>query len=267
LKTNFLVFIELYLSCCKELSLIILYLIFMFLAQSNFMRLFKFFSVFALGLVITACGKIWFEKREAWRDEVESRCMKAELVELSPFITRAKPIDGPGACGLNQPLKVSGLITGSVSLKPAATLVCQMIPTLDQWLLEAVQPAAQKWFGMSVIELRTGSYACRNQNNQFGGKNSEHAYGNAMDIFSFTFENRQVVSIATGWNGSSLEQAFLREIFTQACSFFSTVLGPGADAFHYDHFHVDLARHNADFSKRICKPRPETFPTPLITKP
>jgi hypothetical protein len=30
------------------------------------------------------------------------------------------------------------------------------------------------------------------------------------------------------------------------------VLGPGADPFHYDHFHIDLARHSK--GRRICKP-------------
>jgi hypothetical protein len=32
------------------------------------------------------------------------------------------------------------------------------------------------------------------------------------------------------------------------------VLGPGADAFHYDHLHIDLARHDPRGDRRICKP-------------
>jgi hypothetical protein len=36
-----------------------------------------------------------------------------------------------------------------------------------------------------------------------------------------------------------------------ACSVFTTVLGPAYDANHRDHFHLDLARHNAE--GRICK--------------
>jgi hypothetical protein len=209
---------------------------------------------------------MWLEKREPWRDEVENRCMSAGLVTLSDHITRAKPIDGPGVCGLNQPLRVTGLSEGAIALKPAATLVCQMVPTLDQWLLEKVQPAAQHWFGAAVTDMKIGSYACRAQNNQRSNKSSEHAYGNALDIFSFTLADGRLITIAQGWKGESRDQAFLREVFTEACGLFNTVLGPGADAFHYDHFHLDLARHNANFSRRICKPRPETFEKPLISK-
>ena len=32
------------------------------------------------------------------------------------------------------------------------------------------------------------------------------------------------------------------------------MLGPGSDAFHYDHFHIDLARHDPRGERRICKP-------------
>ena len=34
---------------------------------------------------------------------------------------------------------------------------------------------------------------------------------------------------------------------------FFAVLGPNADKFHHDHFHVDLARHGRDGAGRICK--------------
>jgi hypothetical protein len=38
-----------------------------------------------------------------------------------------------------------------------------------------------------------------------------------------------------------------------ACGWFTTVLGPGADAAHAEHFHFDIARHgNSDFY-RICE--------------
>src|ERR671921_639749 len=39
-----------------------------------------------------------------------------------------------------------------------------------------------------------------------------------------------------------------------ACGYFTTVLGPGADAFHYDPLHIDLARHDPRGERAICKP-------------
>ena len=40
--------------------------------------------------------------------------------------------------------------------------------------------------------------------------------------------------------------------------YFTTVLGPGADVFHYNHIHLDLANHGATDTgpRRICKPTP-----------
>jgi hypothetical protein len=83
-------------------------------------------------------------------------------------------------------------------------------------------------------------------------RTSEHAFGNAVDVFSFRLNDGRTVTVKDGWRGAPEEQNFLREIFVGACEHFSTVLGPGADMFHYDHFHIDLARHSK--GRRICKP-------------
>jgi hypothetical protein len=42
-----------------------------------------------------------------------------------------------------------------------------------------------------------------------------------------------------------------------ACARFTTVLGPGSDGYHENHFHVDLAQRRGDY--RLCQwnlPRP-----------
>ena len=62
------------------------------------------------------------------------------------------------------------------------------------------------------------------------------------------------MSVVKGWKGDPAEQEFLREAFVGACRYFTTVLGPGSDAFHYDHLHLDLARHNPRGERRVCKP-------------
>src|SRR5262249_48941527 len=66
------------------------------------------------------------------------------------------------------------------------------------------------------------------------------------------------------------ERAFLRHVHAGACQYFNTVLGPGADAFHYNHIHVDLAHHaiQQDGTMRhICKPVPEPWTDPLAQPP
>ena len=38
-----------------------------------------------------------------------------------------------------------------------------------------------------------------------------------------------------------------------ACTYFMTVLGPDADKFHQNHFHVDLGCHGKTCTYRICE--------------
>ena len=207
-----------------------------------------------LGTGLAGCGKFQKPQRAAWRDQAEAACLATRQVQLSAYVSlRGKPIDGPGTCGMEKPLKVQAFGNGGIGLTSSATLSCPVVATTDKWLAEVVQPAAQNVLGAQVIEMRAGSYSCRAMNNGSGtSRTSEHAYGNAVDVFSFRLNDGRNITVKDGWRGSPEEQNFLREVFVGACAHFSTVLGPGADLFHYDHFHIDLARHAR--GRKICKP-------------
>ena len=71
---------------------------------------------------------------------------------------------------------------------------------------------------------------------------------------SFKLADGYVITVKGGWRGTEAEQGFLREVFLGACQRFTTVLAPGSNVFHYDHIHVDLARHDPRGLKRICQP-------------
>ena len=132
---------------------------------------------------------------------------------------------------------------GPVEIKPAATLACPIVSALDRWLADAVQPAARRWFGVPVIEIRQiSAYSCRGMNGQPGARISEHAFGNALDIASFILADGRKITVKDGWRGSPEEQGFLRDVQGAACEQFTTVLAPGSNRFHYDHIHVDLMR-------------------------
>ena len=83
---------------------------------------------------------------------------------------------------------------------------------------------------------------------------SEHAFGNALDIASFTLADGRIVTVKNGWNGLPEEQGFLRDIQGAACDQFNTVLAPGSNVFHYDHIHIDLMRRRS--GDRACNPGP-----------
>ena len=81
---------------------------------------------------------------------------------------------------------------------------------------------------------------------------SEHAFGNALDISAFVLADGRRITVKNGWRGMPEEQGFLRDIQAGACQLFNTVLAPGSNALHYDHFHVDLMRRSS--GRVICQP-------------
>ncbi len=133
--------------------------------------------------------------------------------------------------------------SGPVAVKPVATLACPIVSVLDRWLADAVQPAALRWFGARVVEIKQiSAYSCRGMNGDSRAHISEHAFGNALDIAAFTLADGRRVSVKDGWKGLPEEQGFLRDIQAAACQHFNTVLAPGSNVYHYDHIHVDLMR-------------------------
>jgi len=213
-----------------------------------------FVALSLTGLGLTGCGLFRFEQREPWRAQAEEACLSQRLVQPSAYMALTSKIDGPGACGMDHPFKVSAFNNGAVGLKSKVTLACPIIPQIDSWLDEIVRPAAQMYFGVPLADIKAGSYSCRPRNNQSGAKTSEHAFGNAMDVMAFVLADGREINVERGWRGDPSEQEFLREAFVGACRYFTTVLAPGSDAFHYNHIHIDLARHDPRGARRICKP-------------
>jgi hypothetical protein len=167
----------------------------------------------------------------------------------------APPAQAPAA---NEPIPPLGppamtASAGPVAVHPAATLACPIVAELDKWISEAVQPAAQRWFGVPVVEIKQiSSYSCRGMNGNPNAHISEHAFGNALDIAEFDLADGHKVSVQYGWHGSPEEQGFLHDVQGAACRDFTTVLAPGANVYHYNHIHVDLMRR----ARRpvICEP-------------
>src|SRR5262245_17133148 len=303
--------------------------------------------------VLAGCSGRFFAEREAWRSEAEAACFNSGSVSEGAGKVRIEPINGPGACGADFPLKVSSLGVGAplafdeprppsniplpwptgpipfdrspryptptepapadraaapyfvdrprydrplpldprpqpdeavrqppapyyppvrarprpatpaptraravtpVAVMPAATLACPLVSVLDQWIDAAVQPSALRWFGQPVIEIKQiSSYSCRGMNGNPNARISEHAFGNALDIASFTLADGRMIVVKDSWYGAPQEQAFLRDVQGAACDRFTTVLAPGSDSYHFDHIHVDLMRRAS--GHRACNPQ------------
>jgi hypothetical protein len=146
-----------------------------------------------------------------------------------------------GGCAIPNPWRMRSL--SGVALSEPATLNCGEVAAVDAWLNSAVQPAAARHFRERVVAIEVAaSYSCRARNNVRGSRMSEHGFGNAIDIAAFTLADGRKVSVEDGWSGSGDEAAFLRTVRAGACGDFSTVLGPGTDRQHRNHFHLDLAQ-------------------------
>ena len=217
-------------------------------------------------LVLCGCGWIEHEERPAWRTQAENLCLSRGLVKASAYIELEPEINGPGICGLTHPFKVSALGNGAVSVAKPVTVDCSMIPALEAWLAEVVQPSAQARLGSDVAEIEAfGGYSCRSVDNISGARLSEHSFGNAIDIAGFRLADGREISIVRDWRkAETQEAAFLRDIHGGACQHFTTVLGPGADIFHYNHFHLDLAMHGSTDTgpRHYCRPAPDSMPSP-----
>src|SRR6476646_5052832 len=152
--------------------------------------------------------------------------------------------------------QTAGPMTPAV-LTPPATLACPIVSALDHWVSEGVQPAAMRWFGTPVTEIKQiSAYSCRGMVGSGGSGISEHAFGNAIDIAAFTLSDGRRVTVEAGWHGTPEEQGFLRDVHLAACNHFSTVLAPGYNAAHYNHIHVDLMRRAS--GDRPCRPEAMT---------
>ncbi len=220
---------------------------------------------------LSGCGFLEHAERPAWRTQAEEACLARKLVQPSAYIIAAHEIDGPGICGLTHPFKVSAIANGAIAVDPPVMIDCAMIPALESWLADTVQPLAQTRFGQPVVGLSVfGSYSCRSVDNIEGAQLSEHAFGNAIDVAGFKLADGRSVSIVADWKkADSQEAAFLHEAHAGACQVFTTVLGPGADVFHYNHFHLDLAMHGATNTgpRRYCKPAPAPDLLPAPARP
>jgi hypothetical protein len=177
-----------------------------------------------------------------------SPCSKI-LREIATF----KPlpdIAGPGECGATDRVELEAIKMpdGSrVKVAPAATLRCPMAEAIAEWVRNDLGQAALD-HGSPLRTLMVGtSYQCRPRNGVKGAKISEHGRGNAVDLAGLKLANGTTIDLTR----PEISKAFREKARVGACGRFTTVLGPGADAQHEDHIHVDLVARSRGY--RMCQ--------------
>ncbi|TIP27542.1 MAG: extensin family protein [Mesorhizobium sp.] len=153
------------------------------------------------------------------------------------FEERKAEHDAAVGCSIPYPIALKTL-GKSLDINPETELNCQMAEAAARFAADIVQPAAKAELGAELKSVgQASAFVCRHRNG--GGKLSEHAFGNALDIASFTLSDGRRIDI--GPAPPEKEARFLNAIRKAACGPFKTVLGPGSDADHSLHLHLDLA--------------------------
>ena len=185
-------------------------------------------------------------------DEAALASCEAELRKLGAVFDRQDSIRGENGCGIAAPYSIEQIVPG-VSLSPASQLRCQTALALARWMDGVVVPATEALpDAVSLARLNHGStYVCRRRNNSAAGKMSEHAIGNAIDIMSFEFRDRDPIPVSPRAGDGTVEEAFQRAVRGGACLHFTTVLGPGSNASHADHLHLDIIKRKRGY--RLCE--------------
>jgi hypothetical protein len=160
---------------------------------------------------------------------------------------------GGFACGAHDAIVYQKGPTG-LSISPPALMTCRMALALVR-LEMLLQEVAQRELGTSIKRAhQVGTYSCRKMV-RFDFV-SEHSYGNAIDIGSFTLADGRKVSVKSHFGKLDAEPPdakarFLREVGSAAFDrdIVSVSLGPYWDTLHRDHFHFDMARYRVDGSR------------------
>lgn len=177
-------------------------------------------------------------------DEVDCR---KELKRLGVAYTDLPSIH-EGQCGIDHPVKVSAI--GSVKMKPAATLTCNMAASFATWTKRELVPAARwrYWSGVKAIH-QGSSYSCRNIAGE--GVLSEHGKGNALDVMSIELNNGKDIDVRKPGLFAFRTRGFLNTVRADGCGYFTTVLGPGYNYDHRNHFHFDVKNRRNGY--RACR--------------
>lgn len=171
-------------------------------------------------------------------------------------VAKVLPPIEDGQCRLASPLSLSAVMVNGreVPISGEVTTDCGMATQLPLWLADIDgRMTANGGAGLKSVAVGT-SYACRPVNHVTGGKLSFHGLGDALDIVGFTRVDGETVTVGPDWgDGTSDKARLLRFAHDAACSRFTTVLGPEADAEHKDHLHLDLGCHGKTCTARLCQ--------------
>ncbi|PPD15517.1 MAG: hypothetical protein CTY25_06010 [Methylobacterium sp.] len=145
--------------------------------------------------------------------------------------------------------KISGL---SIAFSDRPRVSCAMAEKFAYFSRDIVAPLARGIFDRDLVAISTGpGHECRPRNRQSGAKLSSHGQGNALDVSAMELSGRFKITIENPGNPAA--ERLIAGIRAAACGVFNTVLGPGSDAAHRDHIHLDIEVRGRDGRSKLCQ--------------
>ncbi|WP_245292513.1 extensin family protein [Rhizobium sp. 9140] len=176
----------------------------------------------------------------------EIACRK-RLTKLGVSFTDVPRISNGPSCGIDYPIQLSGL-SGDIKVKPAVKLNCEVTEAFALWVKNELAPSARYRYLSGIGTIKPlGGYSCRTMNSRRGAAMSEHAHGNAIDVGKFVLKNGKEIDVRKPGFFAFREKGLLKAVRQDSCKYFNTVLGPGSDPFHKDHFHFDLRSRKSGY--------------------
>jgi hypothetical protein len=167
----------------------------------------------------------------------------------------APPAPTSAGCAVDDPVRLSALDLGGgrvATFPDRPLLACPFAETLAAFTRDLVAPLAVGHLGAPLASLATGpGYECRGRNRQAGARLSAHETGIAIDVASIGFGGGRWVVV--GAPRDEAERRFLGAVRAAACGWFGTVLGPGSDAAHENHFHFDGIVRGQSGRGKLCE--------------
>lgn len=178
-----------------------------------------------------------------------SACL-ADFAESGAEILPNPADTGSGDCEVEEPVTFKAIRTadGTVTLDNAVTLRCGFALEVVRWVREDLVAIAATDGGNLSKLVSTGGHACRGRNRVAGAKLSEHATGNALDLGQLLMQDGRAVPL---YDREPATKTLRESVRRSACARFTTVLGPGADASHQDHLHLDLRQRGGGY--KMCQ--------------
>ena len=149
-------------------------------------------------------------------------------------------------------LRLSAEPVRDIAFPDGPVVACRFAERFGHWVGDLAAVLVRGQLGTDLKAVPTGvGFECRKRNRATSGKLSAHARGLAVDVVGFELASGARLFVTESQDSPKV--TLLSALRRASCGWFTTILGPGTDAMHADHWHLDIEQHGSSASYRICQ--------------